>query len=479
MTKTQLNSKQPKKKPARANLAAQIIGALAAISVAAVLVIRFIPGLGAEPLVTITNTPSVFATASPPPLTSQTPTPESRSLGVPTSASAGENGKLPDAELLAKKLSAITPIGTIGVEVIDLETGEVLYQQNPTVAMIPASSQKLLTAIAVLTSGDPNRTLETKTLLTDDNTVVLVGGGDPSLTLTEANNFMRPANLTNLAYETALNLKAQSITTVKLAWDETLFEGPSWNENWPKKYEDQVGQISALTVDRGKTTGVFSPTPGKDATVLFAKLLADNGITVQGDPVQLRQSVEGKELASVKSPTIEVMLRHVLLFSDNFSSEVLLRHAAIADGKPGSFDGGLQTMTEKLQALGLWEPSMVVQDGSGLSRGNYISAHGLAKIIKVAYDTKELRFLLDGLPVAGGHGSLRFRFSTETAQAGRGWVRAKTGTLSQVRTLVGYTITQDGRAIGFAFLVNNSKDDWEASVWVDEMAAAITSCGCS
>ena len=93
----------------------------------------------------------------------------------------------------------------------------------------------------------------------------------------------------------------------------------------------------------------------------------------------------------------------------------------------------------------------------------------------------ELTFAISSpepVAVAGVSGSLARRFDDEISTAGRGIVRAKTGTLSLVSTLAGTTVTADGREVAMAFMMNGSTDGWAAQVWSDQAASLVTGCGC-
>jgi D-alanyl-D-alanine carboxypeptidase/D-alanyl-D-alanine-endopeptidase (penicillin-binding protein 4) len=86
--------------------------------------------------------------------------------------------------------------------------------------------------------------------------------------------------------------------------------------------------------------------------------------------------------------------------------------------------------------------------------------------------------LLTGLPVAGVEGSLHYRFGAAGATAGRGLVRAKTGTLHGVHALAGYSYTRDHELLVYAFVVNGAKSDYGAVTWLDRVTAAVAGCGC-
>jgi D-alanyl-D-alanine carboxypeptidase/D-alanyl-D-alanine-endopeptidase (penicillin-binding protein 4) len=94
----------------------------------------------------------------------------------------------------------------------------------------------------------------------------------------------------------------------------------------------------------------------------------------------------------------------------------------------------------------------------------------------------KLRPLLLGLPIAGspvGDGTLSGRYQTSPSSAGKGWVRAKTGTLTEqgVFALAGVVLDVDGRVLVFALVSNQAPSTLAPSV-LDTMAAALRGCGC-
>jgi D-alanyl-D-alanine carboxypeptidase/D-alanyl-D-alanine-endopeptidase (penicillin-binding protein 4) len=126
-------------------------------------------------------------------------------------------------------------------------------------------------------------------------------------------------------------------------------------------------------------------------------------------------------------------------------------------------------------------------DASGLSTADKLPAKLLGNILAVAAKpdagdprTAKLRPLLTALPVAGGSGTLAPRFKDASA-AGKGWVRAKTGTLSNVNSLAGAVVDTDGRLLVFAFMSNNPAQNDAAPVReaLDVLATTLRGCGCS
>ena len=115
-------------------------------------------------------------------------------------------------------------------------------------------------------------------------------------------------------------------------------------------------------------------------------------------------------------------------------------------------------------------------DGSGLSRYNYVSPAQIVKILEGMKKHTYWEIWRDIQPIAGVDGTLRNRMKSTPAE---GNVRAKTGTISNVRGLSGYVTTADGEELVFSFLVNGhllgSKDTEDVTDSVLEMIASFSS----
>lgn len=362
----------------------------------------------------------------------------------------------------------------------------VLGSRTPTV--VPASTLKLLTGVAALAGLGPDRTFDTTVVPgARPDQVVLVGGGDPFLASSPAKPtaYPRPADLTTLARSTAAALRAAGRASVRVDFDDSLFAGPRMEDTWPASYDDVVAPISALWADQAesRTGWGFEDDPASDAAGLFARALRKAGVKVAGKPRRVQADPAAEPLATVQSPPVRDVVSRVIAVSDNEGAEVLARHVAIAEKLPGTFDGGVRGVTAVLGRLGVaLRPGEVIHDGSGLSRANRLSAATLLDVLALASaaDRPDLRAAVTGLPVAGYTGSLATRFD-EAEPAGRGRVRAKTGTLSGVHGLAGVTTDLDGNVLSFVLLADRVRleDTLDARETIDNAAAALGACHCA
>jgi D-alanyl-D-alanine carboxypeptidase/D-alanyl-D-alanine-endopeptidase (penicillin-binding protein 4) len=381
----------------------------------------------------------------------------------------------------------------VGFAAYDLTHGRLVWAAGAGDTYIPASTLKLFTATAALETLGGDHVFTTSTVLGPTRagvpTVVVVGGGDPLLSSLRprqaADLTPVPATLDELAAQTARALKDQGVKRVSVGYDDSRYAGPADSPDWEPDYvPDEVAPISALWVDEGvDPADPYDGTldPAVRAADTFAAELADRGITVVGPSTRVEKA-GGLTLGAVDSPPLRDIVGHVLDLSDNAAAEVLLREVAIATGRPASFEGGAAAVRDVLASLGVPMRGVATYDGSGLSRSNRVTLDALLAVLRLANDDRypQLRDAASGLPVAGFTGTLAYRFTADGAAAGLGLVRAKTGTLSHVHGLAGTVVDRDGVAIAFVALVDRVplKDTLDARNVLDEIAAAVASCGC-
>ena len=374
--------------------------------------------------------------------------------------------------------------GSVTASVVDVATGEELLDQSAATGVTPASTNKVLTAWAALSSMGPGHTLQTKAVL-DGQTVTLVGGGDVLL----ADDAGDPtataghAGLGDLARATAEQLKAQGTTSVSLRLDDTLFTGAQWNDGWEAGNEQYVAKVQPIMVDVSATQNQGYPAdPAMEAAQAFARHLSEAGITVDGDASRAAAPGGAKELASVSSAPLSDILALSLKTSDNTMTEVEGRLVALQAKETADFAGASKAVAAQLRKDGFDTSGLTLLDSSGLAKGNKVPAKLLAQILaKSAGDDggSAGRTLVADLPVGALDGTLGNRLH-DTAAAGT--VRAKTGSLEQTSSLAGVVTTADGRLLAFAILANGfpANGGSAAGAAIDNhFVAPLASCGCS
>jgi D-alanyl-D-alanine carboxypeptidase/D-alanyl-D-alanine-endopeptidase (penicillin-binding protein 4) len=414
-------------------------------------------------------------------------------------------GSLPTASglqsALAGPLSATALGPRVSAVVADPATGRVLWSQHPDQPSTPASTTKLVTSAAVLAALGPDATFTTRVVPgATPSSVILVGGGDPTLAVHPfpAGEYPRPATLASLAAKTAHALKAQGRRTVSLGYDDDLYTGPDLAPGWPAAYVStgNVTPIAALEVDQGRLTTGGEPEDSDDpynlrarasdpaamAAQSFAALLEADGIHVAGTPAARKAQAGAAAVASVDSPPLSAIVQQMLEESNNVIAENLARHVALASGQPASFSGAAAAVTAELDHLGVTS-SLHLVDGSGLSPQDAIAPSTLVKVLQLATTNPRIRPLLAGLPVAGFSGTLSGGQSVFAGIGGPalGSVRAKTGNLDMVTTLAGLATDRTGRTLAFAFMADKIPAAGmlrTAANAIDDAAAALANCGC-
>ena len=417
-----------------------------------------------------------------PSLYAPTPTPTPGPVTPTPVAATASQGKLPNGATLLAKLRAVdrSSVPRDGMVVIDPLTGTVVTGENADTLMPPASTFKLLTSAAVLAAYGPDHRFTTKVVAGTGNQIVLVGGGDPYLSGSTTASYPQRASISDLADATAKALKASGQTAVSLAYDDSLFTGPAWNPAWTAGYHEFATPTSALWVDEGIVGGVHGTNPSGDAANAFAAQLKTRGIQVTAVAAGTAAAA-ATAIASVQSMPLDLIVSEILLHSDNDGAEVIFRQIARAAGPAGSITAAQTAMQAQLVTLGLWRDGMKIDDGSGLSRANLASATVLSLAVAKGFNDTRFRALVDGLPTAAADGTLHARYDDPTTEgAGRGAVRAKTGTLTGVHSLAGFTRTADGGLVVFGFIANDVVPEkaLAARDWLERTTSVVAACGC-
>jgi D-alanyl-D-alanine carboxypeptidase/D-alanyl-D-alanine-endopeptidase (penicillin-binding protein 4) len=187
-------------------------------------------------------------------------------------------------------------------------------------------------------------------------------------------------------------------------------------------------------------------------------VLSESGIEVRGDAVDMDRLAIPidpsalRPLAVTHSVPLLDIATVVMKISQNLYADTLFKAVGRASGS-GTADTGRKAVAEVLTTWGIEPDSYVIYDGSGLSRYNYVTADMLVRILQRMHDdSRHAASFAATLPIGAVDGSLAKRFVGRPA-AGR--VRAKTGSISNVRSLAGYVDTDGGETLVFAILANH------------------------
>ncbi|GAA1981006.1 D-alanyl-D-alanine carboxypeptidase/D-alanyl-D-alanine-endopeptidase [Kitasatospora viridis] len=413
-------------------------------------------------------------------------------------ALTGADG-LPSTAGLQAALGQLTgdkAMATLNYAIADGTTGKLLLGSGEGSPATPASTTKLATSVAALSLLPPQTRLTTKVVKgAGADEIVLVGGGDPTLTGLNPDQIRiggapvdgdsAPASLPALAEQTAAALKASGLTTVHLDVDTSLYTGSPFH---PFNDGTNIGPMSALMVDEGRQTAtddtdapVRVVDPAGQAAARFTDLLGAQGIKVADKPKEAAAPAGAAPLAQVQSPTIGRLVERALTNSDNTLAEAIARQVALAAHQPVSYDGGAAAVTAELTKLGLPMQGVQLNDGSGLNVRNTIPPVFLADLLAMAAapDHPQLRPVLTGLPIGAFTGTLAKRYlASQGSGDGAGLVRAKTGSLTGVNTLAGTVVDADGRVLVFALMSKGAPDANAARYAMDRIVTRLASCGC-
>ena len=173
------------------------------------------------------------------------------------------------------------------------------------------------------------------------------------------------------------------------------------------------------------------------------RLLSPKLVNNYSDNFKLLFSHAGK---SVKEIAHWTNLKSVNLFAEGLLD--YLGYSKLGDGSSAASLGILKNYwTGKLSL-----ETMIINDGSGLSRANAISASHFCDLLRYMYTSPNYLNFRATLPIAGVSGTIK---SLCKGQLGEGRVMAKSGTLNNVKGYAGYVETISGKKIAFSFCVND------------------------
>lgn len=369
------------------------------------------------------------------------------------------------------------------VLVEDADTHQILFSQNSDELLAPASTIKLLTALTALKVLGSQTRFTTSVFQTND-VLTLVGGGDPTLVSAEPKHWRgkpagveRPPSLDRLADYVAQAVTDRSHNYI-LNFDSSFFSGETTAKSWPSEYVSTgvVSPVTGLTVDFGVTKkDVPYGDTGSWAATYLTKALLQRGVLVTVGKRSDSSNV-GEQIAQVQSAPVSGIVERMLTTSNNTMAEFLAHHVGKIQGHT-SFDAIAQSQVNVLSSLGVDMTGSRLHDASGLSRDDRVSANTVMSALRVTSQQLDTHwFSTTGLPIAGVSGTLKDRYPT--GNPGRGYVAAKTGTLTGIASLAGFVVDTDGQVLNFVFIANNASSGLELTQALDRLATALATCGC-
>ena len=340
------------------------------------------------------------------------------------------------------RLAVEPELSNPSVSLVDVSTGEVVFESNAFSQRKPASTMKILAAAATLKHLQPDQVFTTRvSIATVPDAIVIDGEFDPWVAMDHrVATKMKRTSFPRIAFNSLSRIKENSGGSIKKL--KIYYNGV---------YANEVASYKAFYKKRG-------------VSATFVKVTDEKA-----------SALASEEILTSESPQVIKMLDWFMLWSDNQLSERLAKIAAKSAGNGFNDEGVAITFAEILISYGINPAQMVVIDASGLSRQNKVTAHALAQLLYKVHSDPVLSKLIESLPVGGESGTLRNRY-IETAPEAVGLVKAKTGTLTGTVSLAGYVQSGD-REYAFAIIADkigrtNSASD-RARKTVDRYLAKI------
>ena len=386
---------------------------------------------------------------------------------IPTTVSRSVN-----AEAFAAESSAF--LGTLnerscGLIAVD---GHEIAARNEDLAVIPASTQKLLVAAVALERLGEDFTYSTTVRAAAGPTdgviagdLHLVGGGDPLLSsdwYPESNLERFPVTSPTSLDTLADRVVAAGVTTITggvvgdgSRYDDEFY-APGWGVGVPGL---EGGPYDALMANDSRVLGeeLRASDPNSAAAREFARLLGERGVTIAGGSSSGAAPSGAVEIASIESAPMSDVVAEMLGNSDNNTAELVVKELGVVDGVVGTREAGLAVMREQLVEWAVDVEQVVLADGSGLSLDNRLTCGALGAVVE-RYDSDSA--IGRALPVAAQTGTLTDVFADHPV-AGR--LLGKTGTLNNppfnvdppaVKALAGYLPVEGGGDVEYVLVLN-------------------------
>ncbi|HET9096049.1 MAG TPA: D-alanyl-D-alanine carboxypeptidase/D-alanyl-D-alanine-endopeptidase [Candidatus Baltobacteraceae bacterium] len=404
--------------------------------------------------------------------------------------------------------------------VVIAQDGSVLYDDNGSRAVTPASVQKLIVTDAALTDLGPRYRFDTLLAAAQpprdgavEGNLWLAGSGDPSLRsrdLAAGIEALRKDGVQTIRGGVAVDASAIAGEEINPLWNAddanedfmAATSGASVDEDTVefRVTGTQPGQAARVriklqssdvhfygSVETGGGDDVivaatetpnefrlagaippgieetfYVPVHGIDryAGSVVAALVKRSGIALGGGVQTGTVPLAAQILWEHRSRALTDLLKHMLVFSDNHFAEQLMRTVGGQSGDTPDDADGLNAERAVLAQQGIPTPGLHIVDGSGLAHANRVAAITLARIL-ARYDAAPAgNMLYPLLPRGGKDGTLKM-YQFTTAQ---GRVRAKSGHVDGVSSLAGYVNTHRHGRVVFAFLINGSPGDPDAAI---------------
>ena len=381
----------------------------------------------------------------------------------------------------------------VSISIKDLNTGKSVYALNEKNLIPPASVQKMLTLPAAIDTLGENYEFSTEIFSRGNGKYLIKLGADPYFSFSDLKTLIS-------------KIDDDNVNTVFI--DDTIIEKKDWGEGWqwdddlnihmPRfnsyNLDDNIIKITIMKDNSGEKTIVINPskypltflnnvTAGEESDIKISRdnSVSANALTLCGTvntPVtyyiplnnlkryfdfKLRQGLEDrniylknpyyidktkstdKELTRIVHPISEA-IQDILKNSNNMASETVMKIAsAKAYNHTGTDVDGTKLFNTYCQKLGLNTSGIRIVDASGVSKNNLLYADFITEYLKKNHSNKTLQ----NLP-SPGEGTLSNRMIPL-----KDYLKAKTGTLSDISGISGYLTSKSGKKYVFSIMIND------------------------
>lgn len=423
---------------------------------------------------------------------------------------------------LDKQMAKMNSTTTAAIHVEVLGSGKVLYSQNASTGLVPASLSKVLTTSAALERLGPGFTFKTRVIQQDNGDLILAGNGDPYLVSERLYDLAKQVAATGLKHVREIRIDNSAFEQDYLGLQDFnqhngSIDGPtvsatSFNFNLLHMYvtpnstgsasieldppgsgypviQNSIQQIKGsgddvdlvpggVLGDRqvfeakgsiGKSAGrreenIAVANPESQLAYAFSAILRGMGISVDRDfdgVIHNAADAAGTLIAEQSSLPLSDLAGLYMATSNNFMAEqVFQAFGASVMGAPASIDKSRAAMRVFLSRSADCHGSQI-DNGSGLTWLNLVSASCFIQVVQ-ELSPPSLAAFIASLPVGDKSGTLSHRFKNPPPGFDASKVHAKTGTLwsrAIVTGLVGATQISSGETVLFAILENDTRSD--------------------